>query len=689
MEGFRLLSCNIASSKKMERIIDIVKSKKPDLLLLQEVTLSTAQFQAVLEPLNYQCESNIDQENPSSPGTAAIWKTNLPVSEVTNLVTCQLQSMKINLQTIYNVYPPSGTRCRQDRAALFAREMFPHILQLQGNLLPILAGDWNCLISAQDTTRNYKDKYCKELDSLVKSFKYRDAFRVLHPQKIEFTFYRASCAPSRLDRIYLPPHIATKVLSAAHHPGLADHWGLEVFLDLELAWLEPPPKPPRTHWKLNSSVMEHQSFLPQFTAMFSNLEQDLDAFDDEADWWDIFAKPACTSFLQSFSASLAKQKKCYKSFLFALLRVATNKEDWNLVTVTKEKLEVIIKNESFGLIVRSRDGQNAEEEAASIYHYKKSCKTNLAKMKVQKGGVLGYRRGAETEVTKDPQRIEKEAVHFYDALLNGRQDHKLQDTGQPFQPDDRYLEEFLSNLSQLSQASQDLLVEPLTKEEIEDALKTCANGKSPGLDGLTYEFFKKTWTVIGTSFSKVLQAQLDRKRLMESNTKGATRLIPKVEHVPDVTELRPITLLQVEYRLLSKCLAQRLHSVIEEVVEKGQLGTGGSNILTGVYDILSSIDYINQNNLKAYLVSGDALKAYDRASITYLDKVIERMAFPEPYREWMKMLHCNATTRLILPTGLSRETRSEIMHLCLGSQKKTQKCLANINSGECFFCIQL
>ena len=80
---------------------------------------------------------------------------------------------------------------------------------------------------------------------------------------------------------------------------------------------------------------------------------------------------------------------------------------------------------------------------------------------------------------------------------------------------------------------------------------------------------------------------------MESSRNGATRLIPKVESIPDVTELRPVTLLQVDYRLLSKCLAVRLHRVISEVVDRGQLGTRGANILTGVYNILSSIDYVN------------------------------------------------------------------------------------------------
>ena len=88
---------------------------------------------------------------------------------------------------------------------------------------------------------------------------------------------------------------------------------------------------------------------------------------------------------------------------------------------------------------------------------------------------------------------------------------------------------------------------------------------------------------------------------------------------------------------------------------RGQFSTGGANILTSVYDIISSIGYISLNDLEAYLAPWDALKAYDRASILYLDKVAESMDFPPLFRAWLKMLHCDATTRLILPSGLSRE----------------------------------
>ena len=323
-------------------------------------------------------------------------------------------------------------------------------------------------------------------------------------------------------------------------------------------------------------------------------------FDEAADWWDLCAKPAITTFLKSFSVTLSKQRRIFKNFLFALIGEATRRNDWPLVTATKEKLQVIINYESNGVIIRSRQKQNAEEEAASLYHLCKINKSDLTSMKVAVGGVVGYSPGLDMEVTKDPERIKKETVHFMDALLNGRQDQNLQDTGVSFQPDYSDLDYFLSNLSQLTQESQNSLEMPLTLDEVSEVVKSCQNGKSPGLDGLTYEFYKKTWPIIGASFTMVLQNQLDRARIMESSRHGATRLISKVEGVPDVTELRPITLLQVDYRLLSKCLAMRLHAVMPEVVDPRQLGTSvpghGGGILTGVYEILSSIVYVNQRS---------------------------------------------------------------------------------------------
>ena len=95
--------------------------------------------------------------------------------------------------------------------------------------------------------------------------------------------------------------------------------------------------------------------------------------------------------------------------------------------------------------------------------------------------------------------------------------------------------------------------------------------------------------------------------------------------------------------------------MIDEVVEPGQLATGNGNILTGVYEILATIDFIKKSKSEAYITSADMIKAFDRAMVTYLELVTERMQFPKIFRDWMQMLHAGATTKLLLAKGLSQE----------------------------------
>ena len=73
-----------------------------------------------------------------------------------------------------------------------------------------------------------------------------------------------------------------------------------------------------------------------------------------------------------------------------------------------------------------------------------------------------------------------------------------------------------------------------------------------------------------------------------------------------------------------------------------------------MYDIIATVDYINKTKRPAYIASYDLVKAYDRASISFLLLVMERMEFPLVFRRWIEMLHKDATTCLKLPSGLSR-----------------------------------
>ena len=142
----------------------------------------------------------------------------------------------------------------------------------------------------------------------------------------------------------------------------------------------------------------------------------------------------------------------------------------------------------------------------------------------------------------------------------------LEDTGEPFKADESELDYFLQDLSALPDNERDNLVKEMKIEELEKIIGECDRNKSPGLDGLCYEFYQETFSIIKYDLLQVLQCQLDRTRIIESNKDGVTRLAPKVNGVPSVDELRPITLLNCDYKILSKWLVRRMKPVLPYVI---------------------------------------------------------------------------------------------------------------------------
>ena len=130
----------------------------------------------------------------------------------------------------------------------------------------------------------------------------------------------------------------------------------------------------------------------------------------------------------------------------------------------------------------------------------------------------------------------------------------------------------------------------------------------------------------------------------------------KVDGVPTVVELRPITLLLCSYKLLTSILTFRLRPCLHEVIRSSQLAVPGRQIMSGGFNLIAAIQYINDNVGKGgFLISYDDMKAFDRASVRYCVMVMEAMGFPQLFRDWVAMLHSGASTQLLAgSTGLTR-----------------------------------
>ena len=81
--------------------------------------MSTEQINILVNKIGFQSQSNIDENTPSRPGTAVIWRNGFPIENVINIVLCRVQAIVIGSFVFFNVYAPSGADRRRERETFF------------------------------------------------------------------------------------------------------------------------------------------------------------------------------------------------------------------------------------------------------------------------------------------------------------------------------------------------------------------------------------------------------------------------------------------------------------------------------------------------------------------------------------------------------------------------------------------
>lgn len=111
---------------------------------------------------------------------------------------------------------------------------------------------------------------------------------------------------------------------------------------------------------------------------------------------------------------------------------------------------------------------------------------------------------------------------------------------------------------------QQSLEAQVTEVDIKAEFFALPPNKSPGPDGYTSEFFKKTWSIIGPSLIEAVQEFLTSGRLLSQWNSTAVTLVPKKANADKLTDFRPISCCNAIYKVISKILARRLEQIIPQ-----------------------------------------------------------------------------------------------------------------------------
>lgn len=130
-------------------------------------------------------------------------------------------------------------------------------------------------------------------------------------------------------------------------------------------------------------------------------------------------------------------------------------------------------------------------------------------------------------------------------------------------------------------------------------------------------------------------------------------VIPKKDKDPEYcSSYRPISLLGVDMKILSKILATRLEKVVANIINLDQTGFMKERLSSNnTRRLINIIQYHNYNQIPGVIVSMDAEKAFDRIELDYMFEVLERFGFQRKFIQWVKLLYKEPSAS-VLTNGL-------------------------------------
>ena len=252
----------------------------------------------------------------------------------------------------------------------------------------------------------------------------------------------------------------------------------------------------------------------EYTRLLSQFLQDWryqkGRYPDLRTWWDI-GKTHIRDITVEFATSKRSEKRFQRSNLVRQLDFAVQEPVPSAGVITDVRRQIRDIDEEFisGVIVRPKELWDEQGRKPTKYFF------NLEKMRQQKKEMTEL-KSHSGELLSDSKDIREEMNDFHQDLFSEKEvDLEAQDW---------LLDQLSMSLDEQGQASCEVL---LTAEECREALNGMETGKSPGIDGLTAEFYTAFWAVLGSDLAEVLNYGFQHGQLSVSQRRGLLSLIFK------------------------------------------------------------------------------------------------------------------------------------------------------------------
>ena len=643
---FATFNVNGASThEKQKDIFDFLRRKKLDIVFLQETHCKTESENLIRSIWGYNCF--ICGQSNARKGVAVLFRNSFTY-KIHNIYKDNEEGSFLVLDitifnerfTLANIYGPS----EGDRPEFFAKIF--DLIETIGNAQILLGGDWNVILNPFLDTRNYRNlnnrqRSRKLILEKMDSLNLIDVFRTVYPDKKLYTWRRFhTTQQSRLDYFLISDSLTIKVVDIDIKPGYRSDHSL-VHISLKNENIQEKIK---SYWKFNNSLLHDKNYVDMINDHISKVKKQyaIPIYNQEIietiNNLDIQFTINDQLFFEMLLLEIRGKTISYASFkkredeknekiLNKEIVELENKKDLtqDLVNTLEEKklaLQEMRDKKTKGMIVRSRLQWLQNGEKPSRYF----CNLENRNFASKRMCFLVNDKG---DTLFEQDEILEETHNFYKNLYERRE------------TEDVNINNLLNNHSGLSDLEQESLEGEITYEEAAQTLKRMKNNKSPGNSGYTVEFFKFFFSRIGHFLVRSLNHGFHVGKLSVTQRQGVITCIPKEgKNNQLLSNWRPISLLNVSYKIASACLTNRVKSVLDKLVNKNQKGFLPNRYinenLSLMYDILS---YTESEQIPGMLLLVDFHKAFDSISWTFIDKVLDFFKFGPDFKKWVKTFY--------------------------------------------------
>lgn len=613
---------------KFEKVKELCRNE--DVILLQETNWK----ENVMEDIRKRWEGELlvnNEEEKMGGGVAVLIRKDRGIKTkiIYNDKKGKCMVVEIEMEednfVLVNVHAPNGEK---EKKIYF--NVLADVIEKWGKV--VIAGDFNTVFSKMDMANGMvfkSDGGRKELRSLMEEKNMIDVWRERNGKKKEFS--RRQLVGNFMCQTRIDYFLSTRNLEGFidgifyKETTLSDHKMVLMTMDFKRQTKGPGV------WILNTEVLKNESFKKEIEIILDGRKKDQMYMEDKRQWWEN-VKYDIKKYSMNYCNLLQKVKRTKEREIRRTLKEELNKNEVDVQKVIEieNTLRKIEEEKCKGAMLRSKAKYTVEGEKCSRFFF------NLEKSR-GRAETIKELKSRNGQVVSDTGGILKEVKSFYEELFKSEGG------------DEEKRNILLQQITRkVGEEEKKICEREIETEEIIHAINQLRVRKSPGVDGIGSEFYKVFKEKVSVILNEIFEEVFKKERVSPRMGLGLMKIIYKKKG--DKTELknfRPITMLNTDFKILAKVLANRLKNVMPNIIETNQAyGVKARDIADVTSSIRDIVGYIKEKGKTAYVISMDFEKAFDRVEHGFLFAVLKEFGFGNNFIKWISVLYRDIFTKV-------------------------------------------